>query len=94
MPRGECGNGLGGRIHVGGLGVVVVLHAIERGHVLQAVLDGLELFNRPANGLGGDAGQARGAHRGQHVFNVVLALERNSARAASPAPSPRPWAAR
>jgi hypothetical protein len=45
MPPGEGGDGLGGGVHVGGLGVVVELDAVDGGHKLQAVLDGLE-FSR------------------------------------------------
>ena len=73
----EGGDGLGGGIDVGGLGVVVVLDAVDRGHVLQAVLDGLELLDGAANCLGRHAGQTSGNNSGQHILNVVRALERN-----------------
>ena len=79
MPRGECGDGLGGGVDVGGLGVVVELDAVDGGDVFEAVLDGLEIFDGGANGFGGGSGEARGADGGEHVFDVVLALERDSA---------------
>ena len=44
------------------------------------MLDGLELLNGAADRLRRRAGQARSAHRGQHVLNVVFALERNGAK--------------
>ncbi len=41
------------------------------------MLDGLEGFNGAADLLGGNAGEARGADRGQHIFHVVRAFERD-----------------
>ncbi len=76
----EGGDGLGGGVHVGGLGVVVELDAVAGGHVLQAMLDGMKLFDGAANSLGRDLRQPRGHHRGQHILVVVRAFERNPAQ--------------
>ncbi len=51
MPRGEGGDGLGGGVDVGGLGVVVELDAVEGGDVFEAMLDGLEVFDGAADGV-------------------------------------------
>ncbi len=74
---GESFNGLGRGVHVGGLRIVVEFHAVERGHVLQPVLDRVESFNAAANRFGRGAGQPGRAHRCQHILNVVRTLQMN-----------------
>ena len=78
MPAGEGGDGLGGGVDVGGLGVVVELDAVDGGDEFEAMLDGLEVFNGGADGVGRGSGEAGGADRGEDIFHVVLALERDS----------------
>jgi hypothetical protein len=68
----EGGDGLGGGVHVGGLGVVVELDAVAGGHVLQAMLDGLEVFDGAANGIGRDAGR-RAATTAASTFSKLCA---------------------
>ena len=65
------------RVHVGGLGVVVVLHAAQRGDVLQAMLHGAEILDRAANRRRLHSGGHADGDGGQHVFHVVRALQRN-----------------
>ena len=48
---GECGDGLGGGVDVGGLGVVVEFDAVDGGDVFEAMLDGLEILDGRANRL-------------------------------------------
>ena len=74
----EGGDGLGGGVDVGGLGVVVVLDAVDGGHELEPMLDGLELLDGAANCLGRHAGEAGRDDSGQHILDIVRALERNS----------------
>ena len=50
---------------------------MHSGHEFEPVLHGLELLDGAGVGFNGHSSQARGAHRGQHVLNVVIALERN-----------------
>ena len=54
------------------------------------MLDGLELLDGVANGFGGGSGEARGADRGQHILDVVLALEGNLAEGHDRSQSARP----
>ena len=65
------------RIHVGGLGIVVVLHAAQRGHVLQAMLHGAKILDRAANRRRLHSGGHADGDGGQHVLHVVRALQRN-----------------
>ena len=58
---GKGGDGLGRGVDVGGLGVVVELDAVDGGDVFEAMLDGLELFDGVADGVGGAL--RRGARR-------------------------------
>ena len=67
MPRVECGYSLGRRIHIGGLGVVVELDAVDRGNKLKPMLDRLEALDGLANRVrrrSGEPGRAplRPAH--------------------------------
>src|SRR5581483_2694008 len=74
---GERFQGFDGGVNVGGLGVVVVIHAGDGGDVLQPVLDRLEFPDRAANaaGLAGDDHADAGG--GQHVFQIVRAFQRD-----------------
>ena len=76
---GKCGNGLGSCIDVGGLGIVIDFNAVERGDIFEAMLDGFELLDGVAHRFRRGSGQARGADSGKHIFDVVLALERDAA---------------
>ena len=76
----EGGDGLGGGVDVGGLGIVEELDAIDGGDELEAVLDGLEFLDSSADGVGGRSGEARGANSGENVFDVVLAFERDAGK--------------
>ena len=69
--------GLDGCIHVGGLGVVVVLDATNRGHVFQPVLDRLEVADGFADARWLATQEGAHAHGSQHVLDVVASLERN-----------------
>ena len=76
----EGGDGLGGGVYVGGLGVVVVLDAVSSSHVFEAVLDGAEIFDGAANGFSRNTGKTGGNHSGQHILDVVRAFKRNPSR--------------
>src|SRR5450432_4904373 len=72
--------GLDRCVYVGGLGVVVVLYAANRGYIFQPVLDSFEV----TNGFG-DTPRIATRHRadangGQHILDVVASLERNLRR--------------
>ena len=69
---GESGDGLGGGVDVGGLGVVVVLDAVEGGDVFQAMLDGLEVFDGCADGFDG-APARRAAQTAASTFSTLCA---------------------
>ena len=67
---GECGDGLGGGVDVGGLGVVVDFDAVEGGDVFEAMLDGLELLDGGADGFGG-APARRAAQTAASTFSTL-----------------------
>ncbi len=76
-PTRKCGDGLGRGVHVGGFGVVVVVHAVDGGDVFQAVLNSFECFDGCANGFWGNSCEPGSAGSSQHIFHVVMAFKRN-----------------
>src|SRR5277367_298199 len=64
-----------GGIDVSGFGVVVVVDSVDIGDEFEAVFDGTEALDSDANLLGCDSGEAGRADGGEHVLNIVLALE-------------------
>ncbi len=78
-PAREGLDCLDGRINVRRLGVVVVLHAANGSDVLQSVLDGFEFLHGAPDSTRLRLHQHANADRGQHVFKIVRALERNLA---------------
>ena len=75
MPPGKRLQRLDGGIDIGGFGIVVVLDAANCGHKFQAMLHRLEFGDRVADLLRLESGQHSDAHRGQHVLQVVRALQ-------------------
>ena len=71
------GDRLGRGVDIGGLGIVVVVDAVNGGHELQPMLDRMERRDRARNDLGRYIRHAGRANRGQHILDIVLALERN-----------------
>ena len=67
---------LDGRVHVGGLGVVVVVDAADGRHKFQAMFDRLEIAHRLANFLGCASHQSACAHGGQNILEIVCAFQR------------------
>ncbi len=68
---------LNGGIDIGRLGIVVIVHAANRRYVLQSVLDRFEVANRIANPVRLTPQENSDADRGQDIFNIVCALQRN-----------------
>jgi len=67
-------DGLGGGVHVGGFGVVVVLDAVPGSHVFEAMLDGTEIFDSASNGFDRNAGKTGGADRREQHFRRYARL--------------------
>ena len=66
-------------IHAGGLGIVIEIDAVERADEFQAVLDGAEGADGGGDGFASDAGAGGGDGRGEHVFDIVAAADRDLA---------------
>src|ERR1035441_7601809 len=75
---GEGRNGFSRGVDIGSLGVVIKLDTVDRRDVFEAMLDGPEILDNLTNNVNRSSRQPRCAYGGQHVFNIVLALERNS----------------
>src|ERR1039457_2526650 len=74
---GERLQRLDGRVNIGGFGIVVILDATDRGHILQAMLYRLELGNRATDLCGFDCGQHSDTDCRQYILQIVRALQRN-----------------
>ncbi len=72
---GEGLQGLDGGVHVGRLGVVVIVDPGDGGHKFQAVLDRLEVLDRGANPGSFDTGKRAHHHCRQHIFEIMRALQ-------------------
>ena len=77
MPPGNAAMAFIDRIHVGGLGIVVVVDAVDLRDKLQAMLDRVKFRDRFANRRRFNARQTRRAHRRQDVLHVMRAFQRN-----------------
>src|SRR5215475_2770881 len=77
-----CGKGLerlDGGVDIRGLRVVVVLDALDGGHVFQAMLDCLEAADSLPNLVGRHTQQNSGTNACENVLHVMRALEANHA---------------
>src|SRR5579884_1242567 len=74
---GERFERLDGCIHIGGLGVIVEIYAVDGGHVLEAVLDGFEFLHGFADAVGLAADQRPYADGREDIFQIVRTLEAN-----------------
>src|SRR5712691_9963264 len=77
IVRRERFQRLDGRVHVRGLRVVVVIHACEPGHELQAVLDSFEIPDGMKNLLGLAANEHADRNSREHIFQIVRAFQRH-----------------
>ena len=66
-----------GGVHVGGLGIVVKLHAGNFAGEFQAMLDAAKSFHAAGDGCGRRARKIRSRACRQNVFDVVFAAQRN-----------------
>src|ERR1039457_3757299 len=66
-----------GRVNVGGLRIVVILDAADRGHELQAMLHRFELGDRAPDLCRLDSHQHSHTNCREHIFQIVRALQRN-----------------
>ena len=69
-----------GGIDIGGLGVVIELDPSDASDKLEPMFDSAKSADSFTNDVVGNSGQLGGAYRGQNIFDVVLAFERNFAQ--------------
>ena len=75
--RRERFQGLDRGIHVGGLGIVVILDAPQGGDILQTMLDCLEVVHGLADCSRRAAEERARAHRSQRVLRVMSSFQRD-----------------
>ena len=83
MPPGNAATRFGSGVHVGGLGVVVEVDAVDGGHEFQAMFDGLKLLDGAGNRRRATTPASRAAQTAASTFSTLCSpLSGNLLRAA------------